>query len=271
METRRPRLAYPFTVLAEPGAVRLLAGEDHRYTLTGPGLEAWLPALLARLHGSATLEALLADLPAEQREPARALVERLYGERVLVDGTAAEARAPRPCRFAVSGRGALFDRVRVTQTTSEDGACVRVFCQDRLDFGAALAEQRVARRAGAPFLWASTGAMSRGYVSPVFLPDAGPCFGCLLGAFRRLSPAPELYAALLEHGERGGAFTPAPFPGEGAAVLASLVAWKLGQLGRGEPPAALYRLHVLELETMEVSAERVFFDLDCPLCAGGRR
>jgi bacteriocin biosynthesis cyclodehydratase domain-containing protein len=271
METRRPRLAYPFTVLAEPGAVRLVAGEDYRYTLTGSGLERWLPDLLARLNGSTTLGALLADLPAEQRDAARALLERLYGERVLVDGTASEAHAPRPCLCVAAGQGALFDHVRETQTPDGEGACVRVLCQDRLDFGEALAGQREARRAGAPFLWASTGAMNRGYVSPVFLPDAGPCFGCLLGAFRRLSPAPELYDALLAHGEQRGAFTPAPFPDEGVAVLGALVAWKLGQLERGEPPAALYRLHVLELETMEVSVERVFLDLECPVCAGGRQ
>ena len=36
---RRPRLALPFTVLASPDSVRLVAGEDFRYTLTGPELD----------------------------------------------------------------------------------------------------------------------------------------------------------------------------------------------------------------------------------------
>ena len=45
----------------------------------------------------------------------------------------------------------------------------------------------------APWLWVSTGAMSRGYVSPVFLPDAGPCLGCLLRHGRLLSPAREIH------------------------------------------------------------------------------
>src|SRR4051794_6435571 len=33
----RPRLALPFTFLTGPGRVRLVAGEDFRYTLAGPG------------------------------------------------------------------------------------------------------------------------------------------------------------------------------------------------------------------------------------------
>ena len=102
-------------------------------------------------------------------------------------------------------------------------------------------------------------------------PDAGPCFGCLLGAFRRLSPAPELYDALVEHGAQGKPFAPAPFPEEATLVLQALVAWKLAQLAAPAPPAALYRLHVLELDTMEVGTHRVFLDPECPECRGGRR
>ena len=37
----RPRLALPYTVVAERDVVHLVAGEDHRYTLSGAGLEAW--------------------------------------------------------------------------------------------------------------------------------------------------------------------------------------------------------------------------------------
>lgn len=247
MNARRPRLAYPFTVLTAPDTVRLIAGEDFRYTLTGPGLDRWLPRLVTRLTGADTLEALLTELPEEHRQAARELVEGLYGERVLVDGPAAAAHVAVP-----EGR-------------------VRVLVQDRLDYAAALTAQREARAEGQPFLWASVAPLQRAYVGPLFLPDAGPCFGCLLAAFRRLSPAPELYDALLDHGRRGGVFEQAPFPEEGRTVVQALLRWKLGCAEAEEPPAALYRLHVLELDTMAVSTERVFLDPECPECRGGRR
>ncbi len=45
--------------------------------------------------------------------------------------------------------------------------------------------------------------------------------------------------------------------------------WKWSLLGEAEPPAALYRLHVLEVATLEVSARRVFADPECPACGEG--
>ena len=36
------------------------------------------------------------------------------------------------------------------------------------------------------------------------------------------------------------------------------------------PPAALYRLHALEVATLEVTAHRVFADPECPACRGRR-
>ena len=63
MNSRRPCLAYPFTVLTQPDIVRLVAGEDYRYTLTGAGLEYWLPDLLGRCTGQNTLATLLGRKP----------------------------------------------------------------------------------------------------------------------------------------------------------------------------------------------------------------
>ena len=60
--TSRPRLALPYTVVAGRDAVHLVAGEDHRYTLGGAGLETWLPGLLAGCDGRRSLEDLLAAL-----------------------------------------------------------------------------------------------------------------------------------------------------------------------------------------------------------------
>ena len=265
-----PRLALPFTVLTEADTVRLVAGEDFRYTLTGPGLERWLPPLLALCDGRTSVDEVLARLEAGQQDAARQLLARLYGERILVSGTARDAHAPRACRLAVEGSGELADRLR--GPNGEGGSEVlHVLCQDRLDHEEALRFNRERRGGASPWLWASTGAMSRGYVSPVFLSDAGPCLGCLLGHFRMLSPAPELYDALAEHARRGGVLEPVHFPPEATAALEQLVRWKARLLAASEAPAALYRLHVLEVDTFEVSAHAVFRDPECPDCGEGRR
>src|SRR5450755_1293000 len=75
----RPCLALPFTVLPGPDRVRLIAGEDFRYTLAAPGLETWLPDVLSQLDGRRTLDELLAALPADRHDAARQLLARLYG------------------------------------------------------------------------------------------------------------------------------------------------------------------------------------------------
>ena len=103
MAHRRPRLALPFTVLTGPDTVRLVAGEDFRYTLTGPGLNGWLPAWLAGLDGTVPLDEAVARLPEPHRPTARQLADRLYGERVLIDGTAADAHSAGEYRLIVEG------------------------------------------------------------------------------------------------------------------------------------------------------------------------
>jgi hypothetical protein len=106
MAHRRPRLALPFTVLTDRDTVRLVAGEDFRYTLSGQGLDGWLPGFLAGLDGRTPLDRALGQLPQDQREQARQLVDRLYGERVLIDGTAADAHTPVGWRLAPEGSAA---------------------------------------------------------------------------------------------------------------------------------------------------------------------
>jgi bacteriocin biosynthesis cyclodehydratase domain-containing protein len=144
-----------------------------------------------------------------------------------------------------------------------------VFCQDQLDYAAALAFNARCLREATTWLWATTGPMSRGYISPPFVPTAGPCLACLIGHFRRLSPAPELYDALIDHARCGREIVPAPFPATGLEILAQIVLWKLDQMRRIDPLAALFRLHVLELETMEISSHRVLADPACPACGDG--
>jgi bacteriocin biosynthesis cyclodehydratase domain-containing protein len=258
--------------VAECDAVRLVAGEDHRYTINGAGLEAWLPGLLAGCDGRRSLEELLAGLDTAVHPTARELVARLYGERILVNGPAELAHEPVAYTLVIEGTGPLAARLnelaRARDSTEPGTRSLPVFCQDRLDYAAALAVNQRCLRSGTIWLWASLGPMSRGYVSPPFLPRDGPCWACMLGHFRRLSPAPELYDALIDHARRGQAIEPVPFPAIGVEILAQLVLWKREQLARSDPPSALYRLHVLEQETMEVTSHRVLIDPECPECGG---
>jgi bacteriocin biosynthesis cyclodehydratase domain-containing protein len=248
--------------------VRLVAGEDYRYTLASPGLERWLPDLLARCTGQQTLGALLDSVAAEQRSNAEKLIDRLYGERVLVDGSAAAAHTGRHYAHHVTGSGLLAERLQRHLAPAADKPRITILCQDQLDYAAALAAGARCRQQREPYLWASYGALQRAYVSPLFLPDAGPCFACLWRAFQRLSPAPEIYDALLQHVGDGQALTPADFPAEGIDILVGLVRWKLAQAELAAPAAALYRLHVLERGSFEVSTHLVFVDVECPQCRG---
>lgn len=252
----RLRLALPFAVLPQPGVVRLAAGEDFRYTLRAPGIESWLPALLSRLDGRTRLAEALAGVGDGDREAARAIAERLFGERVLVESTAAEAHRAMRAALLVEGGGPIAERLRALP--QEEGPALAVFCQDRLDYAAALDFNRRALEERFPWIWATTGPLQRGYAGPVFLPDAGPCLACLLAHFRRLSPAPEFYDS--------PAGPEAPFPAPGAEILARLVAWKAALLSEEAPPAALYRLHALEVATLEVTAHAVLLDPECPAC-----
>jgi bacteriocin biosynthesis cyclodehydratase domain-containing protein len=264
---RRPRLVLPFTVLTERDTVRLVAGEDFRYTLTGEGLDGWLPGWLKQLDGQTPLEEVLGRLPSAHRLAARELVDRLYGERVLIDGTAADAHQPACWRPAPEGNA---DWAAGWPPGAEVAGArpLPVLCQDRLDYDEALRFNRRCLETRTPWLWASTGPMSRAYVGPLFLPDAGPCLGCLLYHFRRLSPAPELYDALTDHARAGRPIAPSPFPPPAAAVFRQLVIWKVALAEEPVSPAALYRLHVLEVASLEVSAHRVFVEPECPACGG---
>jgi bacteriocin biosynthesis cyclodehydratase domain-containing protein len=261
---RRPRLALPFTILSERDTVRLVAGEDFRYTLGGPELDAWLPDWLAGLDGRTRLEEALNRLPDPRRGPATELVKRLYGERVLIDGTASDAHVSACRRLAPEGKAAWADG---WQPAGEDAAePLPILCQDRLDYDEALRFNRRCRESGMAWFWASTGPMSRAYVSPLFLPDAGPCLGCLLTHFRRLSPAPELYDALVIHSQKGGAVVPVPFPPQAAVIVQQLLLWKAALAEETVAAAALYRLHVLEVSSLEITSHRILVDPECPEC-----
>jgi bacteriocin biosynthesis cyclodehydratase domain-containing protein len=265
MAHRRPRLALPFTILTGPDTVRLVAGEDFRYTLSSPGLETWLPDWLAGLDGTIRLDDTLARLPESHRAVARQIVDRLYGERVLIDGTAADAHSAGEPRITIEGSAAW---AATWDVLNGDGSPLPVFCQDRLDYDEALRFNRRCLETATRWMWASTGPMGRAYIGPLFLPDAGPCLACLLNHFRRLSPAAELYDELSTHAAAGRPIPAVPFPAPAVEVVRQLIVWKAGLAREAQAPAALYRLHVLEVGTLEVTSHRVFVDPECPACGG---
>jgi bacteriocin biosynthesis cyclodehydratase domain-containing protein len=193
----------------------------------------------------------------------------LCGERILVDGPVEAAVAAGRYGFSAEGTGPLAARLRCAPCGPP---LVTVLCQDTLDYRAALEFNRRCLGSGTgPWLWVTTGPASRGYVSPVFLPAAGPCLACLLGHFQRLSPVPHLYDALMLHAERGGPFATVEFPDGGLAILEQVVRWKIERLSQDPPTEIAFRLHVLELETMEMSAHRVFRDPTCTECHNALR
>jgi bacteriocin biosynthesis cyclodehydratase domain-containing protein len=258
--------------LIGPDRVRLIAGEDLRYTLEAPGLERWLPDWLPKLDGRLTVEQVLATAPPEYQAAARQLVARLYGERVLIEAPTAAAHRPGAYCLSIEGDGLLAAGLASGPLAGdgEPSRAVAVLCQDRLDYSQALRFNDLQLRAGRCWFWMSVGPLHRGYVSPLFLPDAGPCLRCLLNHFRRMSPSPDVYDELIDHAGAGGRIEPALFPPHGIGVLQQLLLWKVELLREPEAPAALYQLHVLEVGPLEVTAHRVFSEPECPACSGHR-
>lgn len=237
--TRRPRLAPGFTTLVDGDSLWLIAGEDVRYRLR---LEdpRWLAETLARCDGSRTVDELATH------PDARATLARLLEERVLVEGTAAQAHVE-PRGYRAIGSGPLVDML------GGDGEVV-VFVQDGLDHQALLAKNReLLHRC---WMWISTGPGGRAYVGPLFVPGAGPCAQCVLVHFKRLSPVPELYDVLLAH---AGPIAPTPFPPDALAIVAALARAKLAG-------AALYALHVVDVTTLTVTSHVPLADIECTAC-----
>lgn len=272
----RLRSAHPFTVIAEPDAVRLIAGEDLRYSLSAPGLDQWLPELLSSLDAGLDVPTALDRVAAPHRAEARSLLLRLREERVLIPPPALEIPPGVSGPAILYGECPLGEAVRSAITARTpglfgapdmgDGGRVHILCQDILDYEAALRAGARALAEGAALVWATEAPLARGFVSPLFLPDAGPCLACLIACFKRLSPSPELYDALIEHAKRGGSFMPTSIGPEPRAALAAITAFKIAGLAapaeaRSE---AIFRLHVLDAKSFEVSTHPVPIDPDCP-------
>ena len=262
--TRRLRPAQPVTIIALEDHVHLICGEDVRYSIHAEGLAAPLADVLGKCDGRTPLHRLLQDLGDDSQVRVCDMIDRLCGERILIEGPVERATPAGRHWPSVEGLGALAKRLH---SPVADLPAVAVLCQDTLDYRAAMEFNRRCVTLGTgPWLWVTTGPASRGYVSPVFLPNAGPCLACLLRHFQRLSPVPYLYDALTRHAERGGPFATAEFPEGGLTILEQVVRWKIDRLGEDPTAETVFRLHVLELETMELSVHRVFRDPTCPEC-----
>ena len=266
---KRVRFAFPFAILTKPDTVRLVAGEEFRYTLRSLSLEQWLPQLLSSFEREVEWRPLLNQLPCERHQQALEIISRLYGERVLLEGNGDHSHMPSPLRWVVEGSGKLSERLRgAVPAVLTNAVDLVVLCQDTLDYAAALDFNRRCRRSDAAgWLWISCGPMGRGFVSSVFRPHAGPCLGCLIRNFQRLSPAPEIYEHLIEHSCAGGEIPPVPFPAPALDLLAALARWKIESSAQTEPSVGVYRLHVVETDTMECTTHRVFRDPHCPDCS----
>lgn len=246
---RRPRLAPGFTVMIEGDSLWLVAGEDVRYRLRLAD-PTWLRDVVTRCDGSRTIDELAVHADA------RSTIERLYEERVLVDGTAAQAHVPMPPAIRVLGAGPLADALR-----GSDGA-IDVFVQDSLDHNALLAMNREALAARRKWMWITTGPGGRAYVGPLFVPDAGPCAACLLVHFKRLSPVPELYDVVMAH---AGPIAATPFPDAAIATTAALARWKLSLVAQPMAPA-LYALHVIDTSALTITTHAPLADVECTEC-----
>jgi bacteriocin biosynthesis cyclodehydratase domain-containing protein len=265
----RIQFAFPFAILTKPDTVRLVAGEEFRYTLRSPALDQWLPQWLTSFERGVEWHPLLKQLPGERQQQALEIVTRLYGERVLLEGKAEPPSMASAVHWVVEGSGTLCERLRASvPTTSASDVHLAVLGQDALDYAVALDFNRRCRHSDAAgWIWISCGPMGRGFVSPVFRPHAGPCLGCLIRNFRRISPAPEIYDHLIQHANAGGEIPPAPFPAAALDILTGLARWKIESSAQPEPSAGVYRLHVLETDMLECTSHRVFRDPHCPDCS----
>ena len=262
---RRLIPALPLTIASDGGAVWLVAGEDLRWTIEGPAVERWLPVALEGLDGDRTLNEVIETLDAAARPHARDVLRALEEERVLIE--VSTVAAPADWGLEITGDRLLTDAIRARlDPAPNDGAGVDkivIHAQRTLDYSEARRIAAEVSERGEHYLWVTLGPRTRAFVSPVFAPGRGPCVGCLHGAFRRLSPIPELYDVLAEHSTSGGEFTDAEVAPEFLDAVASHIAWKMALLREPLVPSAPYRLHVLEWVTGEISSHPVRVDPDC--------
>ncbi|MBK7995428.1 MAG: hypothetical protein IPK14_19225 [Blastocatellia bacterium] len=264
------KFAFPFTIISKQNIVKLVAGEDYRYTLTGANLDSWLPSLLAKIDGNKLTKEILENFDEPLKEQALAILERLYGERVLIENVVLKIATKENYKLEIFGSGKVFELLQnlAEKDFNKDSKnIIKILCQDRLDYQQILTFNQQRLMENSLFLWVSYGAMTRGFVSPIFFPNIGACLACLISQFKQLSPTPEIYQELIEQAPKS--IKAVNFPDYGVKMLEQLVLWKLSFLQETELPASIYRLHVLEISSLEISSHQVFIAPDCPGCRQG--
>lgn len=266
------KFAFPFTIITKQNTVKLIAGEDYRYTLTGANLDSWLPSLLAKIDGNKLTKEILENFDEPLKEQALAILERLYGERVLIENVVLKIATKENYKLEIFGSGKVYNLLQnlAEKDFNKDSKnIIKILCQDRLDYQEILNFNQQRLMENSLFLWVSYGAMTRGFVSPIFFPNIGACLSCLITQFKHLSPTPEIYQELIEHAQSSKTIQAVNFPDYGVKMLEQLVLWKLSLLQETELPASIYRLHVLEISSLEISSHQVFIAPDCPGCRQG--
>lgn len=259
--TSRIVAAAPVTVVPAGRKIHLIAGEDLRFSLSGEGIDRWLPQTMRELEEALTVDELLERVPPEFRANATSVLTRLCDEGLL---RIQPELPPKALDRAVSVRGDadFLPELPVDWRKASDG--LTVFCQDTLGRETALRAALECRAAGRPFLWVSSGAHARAFVSPVFSTLGRPCLACLFAVSDSLGPVPELHSALREHDARGGALAKAAMSPAQRAFLSSLVVWKVSTWQDGNILASS-KLHVVEWVDGSVESYSVRRE---PACAG---
>lgn len=259
----RPLIAaLPLTVVPGDGELWLVGGEDLRWSIEGPAVERWLPEVLKALDGERTVAEVVSSLDGSVQRHATDVVLALEEERVLIEAPHGPPAATWIPSFV--GDPLLVERLSASAMAAENaGPNLVVHAQRTLDYAEARRVAREAADQGNSYLWVTLGPRTRAFVSPVFAPGRGPCVGCLHGAFRRLSPIPELYELLDSHSATDGEFASADVASPFMEAVVAHVAWKLALFDEPLVPSAPYRLHVLEWITGEVSSHPVRVDPDC--------
>lgn len=262
--TRHARFLFPFTILSQPNRVHLVAGEDFRYSFEGKGIETWCPDFLAQIDGSSSLEDLLQKVPQPFQKSAESLFARLYQERILMDALALHAHIPQQFSLQLEGAKSFLNLFSDSSHSQEGEKTLKLLCQDSLDYQQCLDFNETCLQEDVFYLWLSTGAMNRAYLSPLFHPKVGPCLHCMLRQFQARSPFPEVYDLLKQHPSEKIRST--PFSEQGLQLLKSLTLLKKEWTQESDPPPTLYRLHVLEVSSLEVNTYRIRKDPECPSC-----
>jgi bacteriocin biosynthesis cyclodehydratase domain-containing protein len=262
------KFAFPCTFVNDMGRIWIVAGEDVRISIDAPRTAEWVLPLLRSIDGAATIRTLIEERPAQFRKDAVELIARLKSERLLIDVSAPSSRSEsEKFTLKILGSGAVFEKLRAAVRGREGERQLIVLCQADLNYQEARNFSRECQAADSPYAWISHGARTRAFVSPVFLPDSGPCLECLLDNFESLSPLPELYEALAGHAARNGEFAPVEIPAHTGEILGEILLEKIRLLETGSNAPAVFRLHVLEMANLGVETHRLLRDPACRSCS----